>query len=190
MLASRSARAVKLSLCLVLCASLSGLPALAAPASGELASLEGQLVRLESGAPVSGLVLRASTFGGQSVYRSEVTDEGGRFALQGLPAGSYGLSVEAPEGVYQLRSTVQLTPGSSERVLLGLAPAASEEPVRPGVVDEEDDDDGAGITVLKNPLAMTLISLGGLALIAWGIDEGTDRDEGDDIESPESPSEP
>ena len=45
-----------------------------------------------------------------------------------------------------------------------------------------------GITVLKNPLTMTLITLGGLAIIAYGIDENTDRDEGTgETEPPQSP---
>jgi hypothetical protein len=148
------------------------------------------VVSLAGDVPVAGVVLRASTAGGESVYRSGATDEKGHFTLLDLPAGTYGLAVETEAGVYQSPGTVSLAPGSSGQVLLGLAPAKNEDEVRPGVVDEEEDEDRSGITVLKNPLTMTLIALGGLTLVAWGIEENEDRDEGGDIEPPESPSSP
>ena len=190
MLASPSHRALRLCLCTVLTLSLSGLTGLAAGPLAEPASLSGHVVSLDGDVPVQGVVLRASTAGGETIYRSPATAETGRFALRDLPAGDYGLAVETEAGVYRSPGTVRLAPGSSGEVLLGLAPANTEGEEHPGVVDEEEDERRAGMTALKNPLTMTLITLGGLALIAWGIEENEDRDDGDDIEPPESPSSP
>lgn len=192
MLASPSRRASRLSLCALLAFSLTGLPGLAAGAAheaGELASLSGHVVSLDGDVPVEGVVLQASTAGGETVYRSGATDESGHFALGDLPAGVYGLAVETEAGVYRSPGTVRLSPGASGKVLLGLAPAKAEVEERPGVVDEEEEERRTGMTVLKNPFTMTLITLGGLSLLAWGIEENTDREEGD-IEPPESPSSP
>jgi hypothetical protein len=191
MLFSSPARVLKLSLCAILTLSLSGLPGLAAAtAAGPPASLEGHVVSLAGDVPVAGVILRASTAGGETIYRSGATDEQGHFALRDLPAGNYGLAVETEAGVYESPGTVSLAPGSSGQVLLGLAPAKNEDEVRPGVVDEEEEDRRRGMTVLKNPLAMTLIALGGLTLLAWGIEENEDRDDGSDEEPTESPSSP
>jgi hypothetical protein len=191
MLACRSRNVLNLSLCLVLSASLSGLPSLAEGPGSDLAALEGRIIASEAATPVAGVVLQATRPGSEAVFRSEATDEAGRFALRDLPAGTYDLAVETPQGVYQSPATVTLAPGQSEQVLLGLAPAKNEDPEdSPAVVDEEEDERRPGMTVIKNPLVMTLISLGGLTLLAWGIDSTVDRNEDSGNESGASPSAP
>jgi hypothetical protein len=132
---------------------------------------------------VSGAVLRATPSGTDTTYRSEATDEAGRFALKGLPAGSYGLAVETDEGLYDSGGEVTLSAGRAELVLLGLAPGAQEGGKKkkgkdpgPQPVDESNLNRKTGMTALKNPLTITLITIGGLTLLAWGIDELRDSD--------------
>jgi len=188
-------QAVALALVLVLPLSLAGPDVLAATA-GAMASVEGRLVLADGNTPWSGAVLQVSPVDGDTVFESRASDAKGRFRLADLPAGDYVFSVRDDRQVYRLGPGVRLAPGKHEDVLLGLSPAVADdgEKGEDGEDDDWDDEDAEGdpdVSLIKNPLSITLIALSGLTLAAWGIDELDDDDKDDEIDdlfaSPSSP---
>jgi TonB family protein len=79
------------------------------PAAPLAASLEGEVHAASSGAPVAQAKITVRSEG-HAVARSITTDDAGRFSLPALPAGSYEIIVETPDGM-STRFTETVAPG-------------------------------------------------------------------------------
>lgn len=82
-------------------------------AVGAARAVEGRLVQLDSGAPLSGLFVEVS--GGDSVFVDTTTDADGRFALDGVPPGTYRLMAYGP-GLLPFAAELQIEAGAVTQV--------------------------------------------------------------------------
>ncbi|HEY3176809.1 MAG TPA: carboxypeptidase-like regulatory domain-containing protein [Candidatus Polarisedimenticolia bacterium] len=107
----------------VLTVALAGywVPAMAYARESQPRSAEiGGLVLLPDGlTPVSGVSVKAANVDTEQIYASASTGQDGIYRLSGLPAGTYDLAVESPEGLYAADTLVQAIPG--KRVIVSLA---------------------------------------------------------------------
>ncbi|MBN9167828.1 MAG: hypothetical protein BGO98_06160 [Myxococcales bacterium 68-20] len=93
------------------------------PPPPELSSLEGEVRAASNGAPIAGAKVNVSGGPGGvvSIARSATTDDAGRFSLSNLPAGSYEVVVEAPDGT-TTRFSETVTPGKKTRLRYDVVP--------------------------------------------------------------------
>lgn len=96
-------------------------PARALAFATEGAFFRGKVVAAGGGAPRSGVVVAlVAPSSTEAVYRSSPTDDRGVFRVEGVPAGSYRLLVETPDGAFLASDPVELKAGSNRPVLLAL----------------------------------------------------------------------
>ncbi len=92
----------------------------AASAAGG-ASFRGRVVAAGGGAPRAGVVVAlVSPSSAEAIYRSSPTDDRGVFRVEGVPAGSYRLLVETPDGAFLASDPLELKAGSNRPVSLAL----------------------------------------------------------------------
>lgn len=107
-----------------------------ASTSGAPASVITGYVLLEDGLTgVPDVNVMASHTETNQVYASGRTDRVGAYTLQGLPAGTYDLRIQMPEGIYATQQRFEIAPGTRAVVSLALGPLEAEE-------GDEDDDEG------------------------------------------------
>ncbi len=85
------------------------------------ASFRGKVVAAGGGAPRAGVVVAlVAPSSTEAIYRSSPTDDRGVFRVEGVPAGSYRLLVETPDGTFLASDPVELEAGPNRPVSLAL----------------------------------------------------------------------
>jgi hypothetical protein len=85
-------------------------------ASSERAAISGTILSSHDHGPLVGVKIHAGDPRTGEIFSSQPTPEDGSFVIEGLPASSYELAVEANGGLYVVDSKVQLAPGQAESV--------------------------------------------------------------------------
>ena len=83
--------------------------------------------------PITGVKVKAANLETKQIYSSEKTALDGVYKLASLPAGSYDLAVETPDGLYASDAVVDAVAGKRQVVSLAIRKTAGvqEEPQKP-----------------------------------------------------------
>jgi len=126
-LVQRKASCFDRLLAAVLTLSLSGIGGgLAQASSGgaqaSFAEIRGNILAADGLTAISGATVKAANLDTRTIYSSAITTQDGSYKLAGLPAGSYDLAVETPQGLFVADHLVAANAGKSTLVSLALKP--------------------------------------------------------------------
>ncbi len=103
---------------------LGGPGAQAAGAGSLRASWSGRVIAADRSTPRAGVVVGLVDGAGAYRARSLPTRADGAFAIDDVPPGTFGLRVEAPEGVFVSSAEMTLAPGTNAPMALALGPGS------------------------------------------------------------------
>ena len=104
-------------------------PATAAAVSQpQLAEIHGNILAADGLTAVAGVSVKAANMDTRAVYTSTTTGQDGHYTLKGIPAGSYDLAVETPQGLYAANLLVDVDAGRRTAVSLALQPGVQQPP--------------------------------------------------------------
>ena len=95
-----------------------------APSAG---NLTGRIFVADGVTPRTGVVVKAANLRTSQVFTSSRTDVAGRYALTGLPSGSYQVAVETGEGLYVNHDQVPVLQGRKTLFSLALNRAGAQD---------------------------------------------------------------
>ena len=88
------------------------------------AEIRGSVLAADGLTAMRGVSVKAANMQTSEIYTSRPTGENGAYRLTGLPAGSYDLAVETPQGLYAADMLIDAGAGSRTIVSLALKPGA------------------------------------------------------------------
>lgn len=106
--------------------------------------ITGYVVMADGLTGVPDVNVMASNSETRQIYASGRTDEEGAYLLQGLPAGSYDLRIQMPEGIYATSESFEVAAGTRAVVSLSLGPLAADEGEEDGEGEGEEGTEGEG----------------------------------------------
>lgn len=146
-------------------------------ASADTARLDGRIVAGDGESPLVDVEVVAYNLATESLYRSQPTDEAGRYRVEDLPAGYYDVAVETEGGLFLADRPVRVAQGGVASVSLSIGePGAGKAAPLPksGKVDSVT---WASLTgALGGPVVGTAVVVGGLALSAVVVGSALDDD--------------
>ena len=113
------------------CGGYWGAAAYAATVSQQAAEIRGSVLAADGLTAIRGVSVKAANMETRQIYTSSVTGDNGGYRLSGLPAGSYDLAVETPQGLFAADKLIDAGAGTRTIVSLALRPTAQSTPPDP-----------------------------------------------------------
>ena len=176
----------------------------------DAAEISGMILLPDGLTPITGVTVKAANLETKQIYSSEKTSQDGVYRLASLPAGSYDLAVETPDGLYASDTFVDAVAGKRQVVSLAIrsgaqqgiqegqgepAKPAEEPPAAEGEKKEEPKTDEPatepqpdqakgkkkGQSFWRSPLGAGILIVGGAVVIALGVKEWVGDDDETEI---------
>lgn len=180
--------------------AMSALPGLAvagetgARSAHAMAEIRGTILGADGLKAVEGAIVKAANMKTRAVYTSAATKADGGYSLSGLPAGSYDLAVEMPQGLFVSDALVQAQAGKKTLVSMALRAAASQEegeesqaeegekaegeegeqPAEPEPEPEQEKKKKKGAGFWRSPWGAAIIIVAGAGLVGAAASSATD----------------